>query len=73
MVTRESLPAEKRDILRILVGEYVATAVSVSSEAGARRYADGVSPATVRNDMAEPEEMSYIVRPHVSAGGHALG
>lgn len=56
-------------VLRFLVNEYIATATPVASESLARRAGLGVSPATVRNDMAELEEEGYIVRPHISAGG----
>lgn len=56
-------------VLRIIISEYIATAVPVSSEVIAYRYSLNVSPATVRNEMAHLEEEGYIVRPHVSAGG----
>lgn len=56
-------------ILKIMVEEYVATAAPVASEVIARKYALGVSSATIRNDMARLEEEGYILRPHTSAGG----
>lgn len=69
MVTRESLTERRQQILRIVVGEYVTTAAPVSSDVVTRRHYLKVSPATVRNDMAELETEGYIRRPHVSAGG----
>jgi heat-inducible transcriptional repressor len=56
-------------ILRALVEEYIDTAAPVASESIARRSAVKVSPATIRNKMAELEEEGYIVRPHISSGG----
>ena len=56
-------------VLKLLVDEYVSSGVPVASEAIARRSLIRVSPATVRNEMAELEGQGYIVRPHVSAGG----
>lgn len=58
----------QRAILNILVGDYISSVTPVSSHAIARRRELGVSPATVRNEMAELEESGYIRRPHVSAG-----
>ena len=58
----------KSTILRIIVGEYITTAVPVASEFITRNYDLGVSPATIRNDMARLEEEGYLTRPHTSAG-----
>jgi heat-inducible transcriptional repressor len=56
-------------ILRILVNEYISSVAPVASEDIARRSPTKVSPATIRNEMAELEEEGYIIRPHISAGG----
>jgi len=58
----------KGKILNILVKEYIKTAVPVASGVLAEKYRLGVSPATIRNDMAELEEEGYIAQPHTSAG-----
>jgi heat-inducible transcriptional repressor len=63
------LSGRQGTILRVVVGEYIASGVPVPSEILARRYALGVSPATIRNDMASLEEQGYIIRPYASAGG----
>ncbi|MDE2835911.1 MAG: heat-inducible transcriptional repressor HrcA, partial [Chloroflexota bacterium] len=59
----------RQALLEIIVSDYIETAAPVSSQQLARRYEFRVSPATIRNDMAELEEMGYISRPHTSAGG----
>lgn len=63
------LSKRKEQILKIIVGEYIAMASPVPSERIARSYPLGISPATVRLEMAELEEEGYIFRPHPSAGG----
>lgn len=60
--------SRKKGLLNIIVKEYITTATPVASEAVQRKYKLGVSPATVRNDMAELEKDGYIARPHTSAG-----
>ena len=57
------------EVLKILVNEYISTAIPVASEDIARMSPLKVSPATIRNEMAELEEVGYITRPHISAGG----
>ena len=56
-------------VLNALVDEYIRGATPVASEDIARRTQLKVSPATIRNEMAELAEEGYIRRPHVSAGG----
>lgn len=56
------------DVLRAIVEDYVATREPVGSRALVERHALGVSPATIRNDMAALEEGGYIAQPHTSAG-----
>ncbi|WP_369133539.1 heat-inducible transcriptional repressor HrcA [Modestobacter sp. I12A-02662] len=55
-------------VLRAIVQDYVSTNDPVGSKALAARYDLGVSPATIRNDMAVLEEEGYITQPHTSAG-----
>jgi len=62
------LTERRKTILKIIVSEYVATAVPVASELVARQRQINVSPATVRHEVAELEEDGYIRRPHPSAG-----
>jgi heat-inducible transcriptional repressor len=63
-----SLDERKLEVLRAIVGDYVATEEPVGSKALADRHQLGVSPATIRNDMAVLEEEGYITQPHTSAG-----
>ncbi|MDO5033963.1 MAG: heat-inducible transcriptional repressor HrcA [Actinomycetaceae bacterium] len=61
--------AERRlDVLRAIVSDYVETREPVGSNSLARRHDLGVSPATIRNDMAALEQAGLIYQPHTSAG-----
>lgn len=55
-------------VLRAIVEDYVSTEEPVGSKALVDRHGLGVSPATVRNDMAVLEEEGLIQQPHTSAG-----
>lgn len=56
------------EVLRAIVHDYVHTREPVGSQSIATRHRLGVSPATVRNDMAALEEEGLITQPHTSAG-----
>lgn len=58
----------KLDVLRAIVEDYVETHEPVGSKALVDRHDLGVSPATIRNDMAVLEDEGYITQPHTSAG-----
>ncbi len=62
------LDDRKLAVLRAIVEDYVSTTEPVGSKSLAERHGLGVSPATVRNDMAALEEEGYITHPHTSAG-----
>src|SRR4030042_1689747 len=68
----KGLTARREAVLKIIVSEYIDTAVPVASETIFRHYKLGVSPATIRNDMVYLEEEGYIARPHTSAGSVPL-
>jgi heat-inducible transcriptional repressor len=55
-------------VLRAIVEDYVSTQEPVGSKALVERHRLGVSPATVRNDMAALEDEGFITQPHTSAG-----
>lgn len=63
-----TLDRRKRKILESVIKDYVETAEPVGSRAIVRRHALNVSAATVRNEMADLEEMGYLEQPHTSAG-----
>ncbi len=56
------------EVLRAIVEDYVATQEPVGSRVLTERHRLGVSPATIRNDMAALEEAGLIAQPHTSAG-----
>jgi len=62
------LDDRKLAVLRAIVQDYVGTEEPVGSKALVERHNLGVSPATVRNDMAALEDEGYIHQPHTSAG-----
>ena len=64
----EELTQRRKEILRILVREYITTTVPVGSTTIAERYPGKVSSATVRNDLAYLDEHGYLIQPHTSAG-----
>lgn len=55
-------------ILRAVTDDYIGTAEPVGSRTLAKKYHLGVSPATIRNEMADLEEGGYLRQPHTSAG-----
>jgi heat-inducible transcriptional repressor len=57
-----------RRILYAAVTEYIATGEPVGSRKLARRYGLDVSPATIRNELADLEDSGYLAQPHTSAG-----
>ena len=62
-------PEERKlEVLRAIVADFIATNEPVGSKALADRHDLGVSPATIRNDMAVLEEEGLIAQPHTSAG-----
>jgi heat-inducible transcriptional repressor len=63
-----SLEDRKLEVLRAIVEDYVSTNEPVGSKLLAERHSLGVSPATIRNDMAALEDEGYIAQPHTSAG-----
>jgi len=62
------LSERKEQILRSVVVNYIKTAEPVGSRTVARSHPGGLSSATIRNEMADLEEMGYLVQPHTSAG-----
>jgi heat-inducible transcriptional repressor len=62
------LTSRQDAILRLVVEEYVASGQPVGSKSLAQRSALGVSPSTVRNELAELERQGLLTHPHTSAG-----
>ena len=62
------LTERKLRILQAIISDYVKTAEPVGSRTISKKYDLGISPATIRNEMADLEEMGYLTHPHTSAG-----
>lgn len=55
-------------ILRAIVDDYIRSAEPVGSRSVSKREDISYSPATIRNEMADLEELGYLEKPHSSAG-----
>ena len=62
------LSERKLKILQAIISDYVRSAEPVGSRTLSKKYDLGISPATIRNEMADLEEMGYLTHPHTSAG-----
>ncbi|HUW21278.1 MAG TPA: hypothetical protein VMW41_01285 [Candidatus Bathyarchaeia archaeon] len=62
------LSDRQREVLRAVIEEYIQTAQPVGSENLEKKYSFGVSPATIRNEMANLTKEGYLNQPHTSAG-----
>lgn len=62
------LSSRERQVLEAVVRSYVETAEPAGSRTISRRFGLGVSPATIRNTMADLEEKGFLFHPHTSAG-----
>jgi len=62
------LTERKLKILQAIISDYVKTAEPVGSRTLSRRLDMNISPATIRNEMSDLEEMGYLTHPHTSAG-----
>ncbi len=63
-----AMASRQLEILKAIVDEYVATEEPVGSKTIASRAGLGISPATIRNEMAVLEDAGLITQPHTSAG-----
>src|SRR5215470_1714665 len=64
----EPLSDRAREVLHAIIREYISTAGPVGSQQLARSSSFEVSSATLRNVMADLEELGYLEKPHTSAG-----
>ena len=62
------LSERKLKILQAIIADFIRTAEPVGSRTISRNYDLGVSPATVRNEMSDLEELGYLSHPHTSSG-----
>lgn len=64
----QSLNERSRDIFRHIVDAYVETGAPIGSRSISRRLGMSLSPATIRNVMADLEDLGLLFAPHTSAG-----
>src|SRR3990167_5441274 len=62
------LSERQKNLLKIIIDEYIESAEPVGSEAIVEKHSLGVSPATVRNEMVALTNSGYLKQPHTSAG-----
>ncbi|AOT68535.1 heat-inducible transcriptional repressor HrcA [Geosporobacter ferrireducens] len=62
------LADRKMKILQAIIRDFITTAEPVGSRTIAKKYDLGISSATIRNEMADLEELGYLQQPHTSAG-----
>ena len=62
------LDARKLQILKAIIDEYILSASPVGSRSISKREGFNLSSATIRNVMADLEELGYLEQPHTSAG-----
>ena len=67
-MTSPALSDRTRRILAALIREYIETGEPVASAALTRRTGLSLSSATIRNVLAQLEEMGFVWQPHTSAG-----
>src|SRR5436305_7787412 len=65
---QNKLDARARQLLRALIGQYIADGQPVGSRTLAKNAGLDVSPATIRNIMSDLEELGLLAAPHTSAG-----
>ena len=65
---KEDLDERKKKVLQAIVEEYINTAEPVSSGSITKGYGLDYSSATIRNDMAQLENIGFLDKPHTSAG-----
>jgi heat-inducible transcriptional repressor len=62
------LNEREQEILRCVIKVYISSGKPVGSRTLSRKHRDALSPATIRNIMADLEEAGYLHQPHTSAG-----
>ncbi|CUO96948.1 MULTISPECIES: heat-inducible transcriptional repressor HrcA [Clostridium] len=63
-----AIDERKIKILQAIINDYIMTGEPVGSRTIAKKYNLGVGSATIRNEMADLEEMGYLEQPHTSSG-----
>jgi heat-inducible transcriptional repressor len=64
----QTLTDRDREVLEAIITDYIQTAEPVGSRTVSKKSEIRLSPATIRNVMADLEEMGFLTQPHTSAG-----
>jgi heat-inducible transcriptional repressor len=64
----QTLTDRDREVLEAIITDYIQTAEPVGSRTVSKKSEIALSPATIRNVMADLEEMGFLTQPHTSAG-----
>src|SRR5947208_8458791 len=64
----QELNEREREILKSVIKSYISSGKPVGSRVLSKKRKDNLSPATIRNIMADLEQAGYLVQPHTSAG-----
>lgn len=64
----DELDSRAREVLREIIMQHVATGEAISSRSLAKSGRFELSPASLRNVMADLEDLGYVQQPHTSAG-----
>ena len=63
-----TLTTRQEHVLRTVIEEYIASGAPVGSRYLSERFDFGIAASTIRNDLAELEELGMLAHPHTSAG-----
>lgn len=66
--TAVELTERKKQILKVVVEHYIASAEPIGSKSVAAELPEKLSSATIRNELSDLSEMGYLEQPHTSAG-----
>src|SRR5579883_2753254 len=62
------LDSREQEVLATIIRQYVVMGIPVASKTVAAQFPEPLSPATIRNIMADLEAAGYLTQPHTSAG-----
>lgn len=68
LIKGDNLDKRKIEILNAIINSYIDSSTPVGSRKLSKEYDLGVSSATIRNEMADLEDLGYLNKPHTSAG-----
>jgi heat-inducible transcriptional repressor len=68
VITMRGLSERTKEVFKFIVGDYITSGEPVGSRRVAKQSGMGLSPATIRNEMADLGERGLLYQPHTSAG-----